>query len=167
MNLTKMTDNLVMSEYASGQMKHIGIGGGGGFGLREFMKSGYDVDLDTYDILGPIYDDGDYQPVVTGKAKVGEATETAMRREVAEELGLDNITLVPLPANPKYPKWTFAASIDGRASTSTTPQSTLRDDYNRRVMVLVLIRKTEEIVLTPVNDEGIHRVLRVPSENLL
>ena len=159
-----------VSNYAHQQMKYLGVGGEipGSLQVREIVHNVYGVNIDEYDVVGPVYEvEGDYQPVVTGKAKVGEATETAMRREIREELGLDNVTLIPLPACDRFPKWTFAVAIDGREYSSNEKKDLRRDDYNRRIMVLVLLKRSENLNLIPVNDEGIHEVIRIPAQFVL
>jgi hypothetical protein len=149
-----------LSTYARPQMKHLGIKEDGtvdaNYGLRNLVLTVTGIDVISYNLVGPIYESGDYQPVVTGKAKIGESTEDAIRREVFEEIGCSNVTIIPFPRAPGFPKWTFAVAIRGRYTPPLQPiVDTRRDDYNRRVMVAVLQPPLEVIMKPPPNTEQI------------
>ena len=143
-----------LTTYARPQMKHLGIQADGtvnlNYGIRDIVLASVGIDVTRYSLVGPIYAAGDYQPVVTGKAKVGESTEEAIRREVFEEVGYTNLTLIPFPRAPGFPSWTFAIAIRGTSAPPTTPVIDTRlDDPRRRIMVAVLHPTGDVISETP------------------
>ena len=91
----------------------------------------------------------DYQPAITGKAKLNSVIEnddpliTTMRREIMEEL---NVDLVPtwVSYDDRFPKYRFGVA-ELSCITEKNPtwkhESTLKDDYSKRVMVVVLEKK--------------------------
>jgi hypothetical protein len=94
----------------------------------------------------------DYQPAVTGKSKRGSRIENdehrlvTMRREIIEEL---NVDLSPswVESNPDYPLFKFGVCIVGKNDypppTWSHERELMLDDYNKRVMVVVLERLSE------------------------
>ena len=158
-----------LTTYARPQMKHLGIQADGtvnlNYGIRDIVFASVGADVTRYSLVGPIYAAGDYQPVVTGKAKVGESTEEAIRREVFEEVGYTNLTLIPFPRAPGFPSWTFAIALASPPRGTNAPPviDTRRDDPRRRIMVAVL-HPTDSTVrpLPPPNIEQIVGLVLVP-----
>ena len=160
-----------LTTYARPQMQHLGIQSDGkvniDYGIRNVVMASLGVDVTSkggYNLVGPIYKEGDYQPVVTGKAKIGESTESAIRREIFEEVGFTNCTIIPYPPNPRFPDWAFAIAIRGKSSPATTlpPIDERKDDYKRRIMVALLHPVSGEPPLTPENHENITGLALTP-----
>jgi hypothetical protein len=128
--------------------------------------------IDDYVVLCPLYqirgkytrpwlDKFDYQVAVTGKAKHtepdvdGVGRTQAMKRELAEELNVNvNINLVD-DESISFPKFKFGWGIINRYTIKSDNTDfdfrSIDEDYNRRIMVVVLERK-DDINLKHINN---------------
>jgi hypothetical protein len=119
--------------------------------------------VDEYVVLCPLYQQRDkrsrsweykfdYQLAVTGKAKNTEPDSIdgcrveTMNRELAEELNI-RIDINRVPPLSKFPKFKFGWGVirpgDAEPYNSEFDFRSCREDYNRRVMVVVLEHKNK------------------------
>jgi len=89
------------------------------------------VSDDTF-VIGPLYQLGDAQLFVTGKAKTHEEMITGALREVEEELGIRPTSLQYLTNH------MFIVDGDAGFEPAMTPPTRGRDDKSKRVCVIVL-----------------------------